>query len=59
MLEGAFGDPRHGGNRGLAGWELLGFPGLRLVVSAEEQELDVPYVGPRRSIADHPELPRA
>ncbi len=59
MLEGAFGDPRHGGNREMAGWELLGFPGLRLEVTAEEQELDVPYTGPRRSIADYPELPRA
>ena len=58
-LEGAFGDPRHGGNRELAGWELLGFPGLRLEVTAEEQALDVPYTGPRRSIADYPDLPRA
>lgn len=27
--EGFFCDPRHGGNRGLAGWKLIGFPGAR------------------------------
>jgi hypothetical protein len=58
MLEGAFCDPRHGGNHSMAGWELLGFPGLRLEVSAAEQALDTTFEGPRRSIADFPELPR-
>lgn len=27
--EGFFSDPSHGGNRGLAGWKLVGFPGAR------------------------------
>ena len=27
--EGFFSDPIHGGNRGLAGWKLIGFPGAR------------------------------
>jgi gluconate 2-dehydrogenase gamma chain len=27
--EGFFADPVHGGNRGLAGWKLIGFPGAR------------------------------
>ena len=27
--EGFFSDPQHGGNRGLAGWKLVGFPGAR------------------------------
>ena len=27
ILEGVFGEPRYGGNRGLAGWRLVGFPG--------------------------------
>ena len=26
-LEGFFGDPVHGGNRDMAGWKLVGFPG--------------------------------
>lgn len=27
ILEGVFCEPRYGGNRGLAGWRLVGFPG--------------------------------
>jgi gluconate 2-dehydrogenase gamma chain len=27
VLEGVFGEPQYGGNRGLAGWRLVGFPG--------------------------------
>jgi gluconate 2-dehydrogenase gamma chain len=29
VREGFFADPVHGGNRGLAGWKLIGFPGAR------------------------------
>ena len=38
-LEGTFSDPRYGGNRDFVGWELLGYPGLRLAVAAEEQRM--------------------
>ena len=27
VLEGVFGEPRHGGNRNMIGWRLVGFPG--------------------------------
>jgi gluconate 2-dehydrogenase gamma chain len=27
VLEGVFGEPQYGGNRGMAGWRLVGFPG--------------------------------
>jgi len=40
-IEGMFGDPRWGGNRGFAGWDLLGYGGVRRVWTAEEQQLDV------------------
>jgi len=40
-VQGMFGDPRHGGNAGLAGWDLLGFPGVKVTFTAEEQALDV------------------
>jgi gluconate 2-dehydrogenase gamma chain len=40
-LQGMFGDPAHGGNMGFAGWNLVRFPGPRLVVPKHEQELDV------------------
>jgi gluconate 2-dehydrogenase gamma chain len=39
-LEGTFGDPHYGGNRDFVGWELLGYPGIRLAVSADEQRMD-------------------
>lgn len=39
--EGMFGDPVHGGNRGYAGWDLLGYPDARRVWTAREQALDV------------------
>ena len=39
VLEGAFGDPAHGGNADGAGWRLLGYPGPRHVVPARDQEI--------------------
>jgi len=39
VLEGAFGDPAHGGNADGAGWWLLGYPGPRHVLTLEDQEI--------------------
>jgi gluconate 2-dehydrogenase gamma chain len=47
-LEGMFGDPAYRGNVGLAGWDLLGFPGVRASVPAEDQALDA-FVVPTRT----------
>jgi gluconate 2-dehydrogenase gamma chain len=38
-LEGTFSDPYYGGNRDFIGWELIGYPGLRLAVLADEQKM--------------------
>ena len=38
-LEGTFSDPYYGGNRDFIGWELIGYPGLRLAVLADEQRM--------------------
>ena len=38
-LQGTFGDPHYGGNRNFAGWDLLGYPGIRLAVTADQQRL--------------------
>lgn len=38
--QGTFGDPFYGGNRNFAGWDLLGYPGVRLAVTGEQQNLD-------------------
>lgn len=40
-LQGTFGDPHYGGNRNFAGWDLIGYPGVRLAVTADQQRLDV------------------
>ena len=39
-IQGMFGDPSHGGNAGYAGWDLLGFPGLRVTFTEDDQALD-------------------
>ncbi len=40
-LEGTFSDPYYGGNRGFAGWDLIGYPGPRLAVAPEDQNMRV------------------
>ena len=58
LREGLFADPIHGGNRDLAGWKLIGFPGAQEGYSAEEQQLDVIVSRPTRSVAElYPERP--
>ncbi len=40
-LEGTFSDPFYGGNKGFAGWDLIGYPGPRLAVAPEDQKMRV------------------
>jgi gluconate 2-dehydrogenase gamma chain len=48
-IEGFFSDPIYGGNRDMAGWRLIGFPGARYdnrpYVDKHNQKLDLPPVG--------------
>lgn len=37
--EGMFGDPMYGGNRNYVGWDLVGYPGVKLVWTAQEQAI--------------------
>lgn len=39
-IQGAFSDPYYGGNANFVGWDLLGYPGVRLSVGADLQRLD-------------------
>jgi Gluconate 2-dehydrogenase subunit 3 len=39
-IQGMFGDPSHGGNAGYAGWALLGFPGVKVTFTEDDQALD-------------------
>ncbi len=41
-LQGTFCDPIYGGNASFVGWDLIGYPGVRLAVSAAEQNLSTP-----------------
>lgn len=38
--EGMFGDPSYGGNTNFVGWDLIGYPGPRLYVGPEMQQMD-------------------
>ncbi len=35
--QGMFGDPFYGGNKNFAGWDLIGYPGVRTMVTAADQ----------------------
>jgi gluconate 2-dehydrogenase gamma chain len=52
-LEGTFCDPHYGGNQGFIGWELIGYPGLRLAVTADQQRMDAKLEPLRASAYDH------
>jgi gluconate 2-dehydrogenase gamma chain len=52
-MEGFFSDPIYGGNRGMASWKMLGFPGLPATyANIIEEYRDKRYVAPQQSIAD-------
>ena len=36
--QGTFGDPYYGGNANFIGWDLIGYPGIRTMVTAADQK---------------------
>jgi gluconate 2-dehydrogenase gamma chain len=52
-IQGTFCDPYYGGNAGFVGWDLIGYPGVRLAVSANDQRLNANVSPTRRSAYDH------
>src|SRR5438874_2420873 len=36
--QGTFGDPYYGGNANFVGWDLVGYPGVRTMVTSEDQQ---------------------
>jgi Gluconate 2-dehydrogenase subunit 3 len=52
-IEGMFGDPYYGGNANFAGWDLVDFPGIKLVFTEEEQKLDVTVQKAHKSTTDY------
>ena len=49
-MEGFFADPIYGGNRGMAGWKLVGFPGARYDYRDHVDKYNQPYPLPPVSI---------
>lgn len=52
-IQGTFCDPYYGGNASFVGWDLIGYPGIRLGVSAADQRLDPRLAATHRSAYDH------
>jgi gluconate 2-dehydrogenase gamma chain len=52
-IQGTFSDPFYGGNANFVGWDLIGYPGLRLAAGADEQRMDRRPARVRRSAYDH------
>src|SRR5882672_11721751 len=41
-IQGTFCDPYYSGNANFVGWDLIGYPGLRMTVDAQEQRMSAP-----------------
>jgi gluconate 2-dehydrogenase gamma chain len=53
-IQGTFCDPFYGGNTNFAGWDLIGYPGVRIAVSADDQRLGGRPSPTHRSAYDYP-----
>jgi gluconate 2-dehydrogenase gamma chain len=58
-LQGTFGDPFYGGNANFVGWDMIGYPGVRTNVSAEDQRLGVKLTPNHQSAYDNPMFNKA
>ena len=52
-IQGTFCDPVYGGNANFAGWDLIGYPGIRLNVTAADQRMAQTPPPVRRSAYDY------
>jgi gluconate 2-dehydrogenase gamma chain len=52
-IQGTFCDPFYGGNANFVGWDLLGYPGVRTVVTAEEQRIGITLTPNHKSAYDY------
>jgi gluconate 2-dehydrogenase gamma chain len=51
-IQGMFCDPYYGGNANFVGWDLIGYPGIRMAVSADEQGAKAPQPVRKSAYAD-------
>ena len=52
-IQGTFCDPAYGGNANFVGWDLIGYPGIRLNVTAADQRMAQTPQPVRRSAYDY------
>jgi gluconate 2-dehydrogenase gamma chain len=52
-LQGMFCDPYYGGNANFVGWDLLGYPGVRTVVSPDQQRMGIELAPNHKSAYDY------
>jgi gluconate 2-dehydrogenase gamma chain len=52
-IQGTFCDPYYGGNVNFVGWDLIGYPGVRTVVTPEQQRMGVAPVPNHKSAYDY------
>jgi len=52
-LQGTFCDPYYGGNANFVGWDAIGYPGVRTLVTADEQRLGADVPSNHRSAYDY------
>jgi gluconate 2-dehydrogenase gamma chain len=52
-IQATFSDPFYGGNENFIGWDLIGYPGARIVVSANLQRIDSKPESSRKSAYDY------
>ncbi|HVZ21359.1 MAG TPA: gluconate 2-dehydrogenase subunit 3 family protein [Vicinamibacterales bacterium] len=53
-VEGTFSDPYYGGNANFVGWDLIGYPGVRVSTTPAEQQLDAKIAANHKSAYDFP-----
>ncbi len=53
-IQGMFSDPYHGGNTDFVGWDLIGYPGVRMSAAPEDQRMDIVPKPTRKSAYDYP-----
>jgi gluconate 2-dehydrogenase gamma chain len=51
-IQGTFCDPYYGGNANFIGWDLIGYPGIRMAVGADEQGTKAPQPVRKSAYAD-------
>ena len=52
-IQGTFCDPFYGGNANFAGWDLIGYPGVRTLVTPDEQRMGITLKPNHRSAYDY------